>query len=228
MKTSVSLSDDDLATLVASADADVRAAANAARDRLSAPARFPGMPSHVAALIADVLAEAKKNGQLIYRGVSVSLCRYCGAQSEWKKPPRRKNKVEYPISGVEFADRFIIISRHISVGGCRSCVEQALPFLRAELSTFPVQLPPALRLDDAVQYCRWGRCRCKHCNWAGHDGELGKLRVLMGDGYYPGKCPSCGVERRPFGLDPFERLDGFDVVAETRALARKPTAAEGG
>lgn len=213
-KISISLADEDLATLITSTDVDVRLAAEAARDRLAAPARFPGVPSHVAALIADVLAEARTNGRLIYRGVAVSPCRYCGARSEWKRPPRKKREYEYPISGVDFADRFVIISRHITVGGCHSCVEQALPALRAELATFPVQLPTALRTDDAIVYQRWNRCRCKRCEWTGHDGQLGKLRTLMGDGYYPGKCPSCGVERRPLGEDPFERLDGFDVVAE--------------
>jgi hypothetical protein len=215
-KTSISLSDEDLATLTVSVDADVRAAANAARDRLSAPARFPVIPPHVAALITDVLAEAKANGRLIQRGVSVSLCRYCGAHSEWKKPPRKRTERECPVAGVEFADRFLIISRHISVGGCRACVDQALPILRAELATFPVQLPSALRLEGATVYERWDRCRCKHCKWTGHDGQLGKLRTLMGDGYYPGKCPSCGAERLPLGADPFERLDGFDVVAEVQ------------
>lgn len=69
-----------------------------------------------------------------------------------------------------------------------------------------------LRSDGAPLYQRWDRCRCKRCKWTGHDGQLGKLRTLMGDGFYPGKCPSCGEERRPLGSDPFERLDGFDVV----------------
>jgi bacterioferritin-associated ferredoxin len=213
-KTSITLCDDDLATLVSSADTAVRTAAEAARDRLAAPSRWPTVASHVAALIADVIAEAKKEGRLIYRGVSVSRCGYCGARSEWKKPPRKRREREYPVAGVDFADRFVVISRHITVGACRSCVEQALPVLRQELMRFPVQLPTALRSEGAPVYQRWDRCRCKKCEWSGHDGQLGKLRTLMGDGYYPGKCPRCAAERRPLGPDPFERLDGFDVVAE--------------
>ena len=214
MKTSVSLSDVDLAKLTTSADLDVRIAAEKAADRLAAPIRWPDVPPHVAALIADVLAEAHKNGRLIQRGVAVSWCDYCGARSEWKKSPRKKREYEDKISGVEFADRFVIISGHISVGGCRACVDLALPVLRVELARFPVQLSSALRLDGAPVFERWDRCRCKKCEWSGHDGQLGKLRTLMGDGYYHGKCPSCGVERRPLGPDPFERLDGFDVVEQ--------------
>jgi hypothetical protein len=217
MKTSVTLSDADLATLVSSQDDDVRNAALAAADRLSAPARYAELPAHVAALVADVLAEARKEGRLIYRGVAVSSCRYCGARSEWKKPPRKKREIEYPVSGVEFADRFIVISRHISVGACRVCVDQAMPVLRAELAGKPVQLPSALHVGDAPVFRRWDRCGCKNCKWIGHEGQLGKLRTLMGDGDYPGKCPSCGAERRFMGPNPFERLDGFDVVEEPRS-----------
>lgn len=213
-RTSIALSDSDLATLVNSADADVRTAAELASARLAAPSRWPIVASHVAALIADVLAEARKEGRLIYRGVAVSHCGYCGARSEWKKPPRKKREREYPVAGVDFADRFVVISRHISVGACRSCVEQALPVLRQELVSLPVQLPTALRSEGAPVYQRWDRCRCKRCEWSCHDGQLGKLRTLMGDGYYPGVCPRCAAERRPLGPDPFERLVGFDVVAE--------------
>lgn len=214
MKTSVYLSDIDLATLIGSADPEVSSAARAAGDRLAAVTRWPGVPSCAAALIADVIAEAKREGRLIYRGVAASYCSYCDARSKWEKPKRRRREHEVKVSGIEFADRFIVISGHISVGGCRACVDQALASLKTELTAFPVELPAALRTDGAPTYQRWDLCRCKRCGWRGHDGQLGKLRTLMGDGYYPGKCPSCGAERRPLGPDPFERLDGF-VVAES-------------
>jgi hypothetical protein len=214
VKTSVTLTDADLAMLRNSADLDVRIAAERAADRLAAPARWPDLPAHVGALVADVLAEAHKEGRIIYRGVAVSYCNYCGARSEWKKPPRKRKEREYPVAGVDFADRFLVIERHISVGGCRACVEAALSTLRTELAKFPVQLPSALQTDTAPVYRRWDRCRCKKCEWAGHEGQLGKLRTLMGDGWYQGKCPSCGAERRFMGPDPFEKLDGFDVVQE--------------
>lgn len=217
MRTSVTLSDIDLAALVGSADLEVRSEALQAAARLAAPTRWPGIPDHVAALIADVISEASKSGRLIQRGVAVSHCRYCGALSEWKKPPRKRKEREYPVHGVEFADRFLIIRNHISVGACHACVDQALPTLRAELAEFPVQLPVSLRLDGAPIYRRWDLCRCKQCKWSGHEGQLGKLRTLMNDGDYPGKCPSCGAERRFLGTDPLERLDGFVVVPEQGA-----------
>lgn len=217
LKTSVSLSDSDLAVLVGSGDADVRAAADAARARLAAPSTWPTVPPHVAALVADVIAEAQKNGRLIYRGVSVSSCRYCGVRSEFKVPPRKRKEREYPVHGVEFADRLVIISRHISVGACRVCVDQAMPVLREELSGFAVQLPSALQIEGAPVHRRWDRCRCKECGWSGHEGQLGKLRTLMGDGDYPGKCPSCGAERRFLGPNPFEQVEGFEVVALDRS-----------
>lgn len=219
MKTSVSLSDEDLSRLANSSDDAVRVVALAACARIIAPTRWPSVPSHVAALISDIISEAKQNGRLIWRGVYVSRCRYCGATSKREKLKRRKNPVEVMVRGVETADRFVIISGHISVGACRVCVEHAQPLLRTELATFPVQLPQALQSDGPV-YQRWDRCRCKKCEWSGHEGQLGKLRTLMNDGWYPGTCPSCGVERRPLGVDPFERLYGFDVVEHSSPKER--------
>jgi len=211
VRTSVSLSDDDLAKLTGSDDTDTRSAAEAAASRLAAPARWPDLTPHVAALVADVLAEAHREGRLIYRTMMISFCRYCGAKSTWEKSKRRRRDYEAKISGVEFAHRFVTIQGHISVGGCRACFDAALPVLRTELARFPVELPQALR-TDAPAYRRWARCRCKKCEWSGHEGQLGKLRTVMGDGYYQGKCPNCGAERHFMGPDPFEHLDGFDVV----------------
>lgn len=216
IRTSVSLSDNDLSTLIGSADADTRTAAEAASARLAAPTRWPDVPPHVAAMVADITSEAREEGRLIYRSVATSFCRYCGARSTWEKSKRRRREYEAKISGVEFADRFVVISGHISVGGCAACVADALPVLRAELAQFPVQLPRQLQTDDAPVYQRFDRCRCRKCNWTGHDGQLGKLRTLMNDGWYLGKCQSCGAERRFLGADPFERLDGFDVVEVPR------------
>ena len=50
--------------------------------------------------------------------------------------------------------------------------------------------------------------------WEGHEGQVGRLRTLLGDGTYPGKCLSCGVEHRPFSVSPLEIIDGFVVVEE--------------
>lgn len=203
-----------MARLLDSADPEVRSAAEAARDRIAAPARWPTVSAHVAALIADVLTEARNEGRLIYRVDTASRCRYCGTHSEWKKLPRKRREREIMIRCVDFACRVLIIQGHISVGACLECVEQALPYLRAELSTFPVQLPMQLRTEGAPVYRRWDRCRCKRCGWSGHEGQLGRLMTLMNDGDYPGKCPSCGAERTLWGPDPFERLVGFDVELE--------------
>lgn len=210
-RTSVTLSDLDLAKLIGSEDADTRAEAEAAADRIAAPARWNEIPPHVAALVADVLREAKIEGRLIHRTEMISVCRYCGARTTWEKSKRRRRDFEAKLSGREFAYRFVTIKGHISVGGCQDCVDRALPALRAELTRFPVELPRILWTEGAPIYRRWDRCRCKKCEWSGHEGQLGKLPAVM-QGEYPGKCPSCGAERSPFGANPFEHLDGFDVA----------------
>jgi hypothetical protein len=65
--------------------------------------------------------------------------------------------------------------------------------------TFPVQLPPQLIASPTQPlYTKQSNMKCSKCNWEGHEGEMGKLRTLMGDGWYAGKCPSCGVENTLF------------------------------
>jgi hypothetical protein len=40
---------------------------------------------------------------------------------------------------------------------------------------------------------------------------MGKLHAMMG-GYYPGKCPKCGVENLPFGRTIIETTSGYSLT----------------
>lgn len=211
--TKVSLSDVDLARLVDSADPEVVALAQQARDRIAAAEALP-VPAHVAQLVVDVVAEARATGLLLFRPTATYACFYCGARPEWRKrTPRHRKLVEYPVQGVEFAYRFVFIQRHISVGGCRACVDQALPHLIERLADVRAEVPDVLAAAGRPRWRKHRLARCTKCGWSGHEGQMGLLPALL-QGKYPGQCPSCGVKREPLGPDPFEHPPGFEVAEE--------------
>lgn len=214
-RTSVKLLDVDLSRLADSADPETAAAASAAAGRLAVVATLGDVPPHVAQLIADVVSEATTAGRLIWRHDSTGMCPYCQRQSEWKVPKGKRKKREYRVPVVDFADRPIFIRGHASVGACGECVEAARPHLIAALAHVHAQVPAQLAAPGRPALVRWDRQRCIKCGWSGHEGQMGKLRTLFNDGWYRGKCPSCGAERTAFGAKVFERVDGFDVAEDS-------------
>lgn len=212
-RTSVKLLDTDLARLADSADPETAAEAAAAAGRLAVVATLADIPAHVAQLVADVVSHATTAGILRWRHDTVSICPYCQRRSEWKKPPRKRKEYEYRLAAIDFDDSFLIIRGHLGVGACRTCVDEAMPHLQRALMHVLAQVPEPLAAPGRPKLERYDRRRCTKCGWSGHEGQMGKLRALI-SGYYRGKCPSCGVERTAFGPDPFERVDGFDVVEE--------------
>src|SRR5690606_29356435 len=114
-------------------------------------------------------------------------------------------------AGRELAFRYVSFQGYPTLGGCVECVESALPHIREALRGIPVQLPETLRPEGEPKRVKYQRRRCKKCGWEGHEGQMGRLPTMLGDGTYPGKCPSCG-EKSGWLRDTFETLDGFDVV----------------
>lgn len=143
-----------------------------------------------------------------------SVCGWSGDYARYKSGPRRGEKnYDRPLMrpAVEFARRFVRFKNSVSVGACGECIEVILPHLKDALVGVECQLPHQLHTEGEPEYIRHGRRRCTECSWEGHEGEMGRLPAVFG-GTYPGKCPSCGAESRPFGPRVFEIIDGFDVV----------------
>lgn len=226
---SVKLTDDELTLLDGRCSEKVQKEVDAAKARLGSMAAHPDLPPAQAALIADVVNEARETGRLIYRTERIDYCRICKQTKghvPFKSGPRKgKPNYDRPIrmTGYEFARRFVIIRGSITVGGCQECVEAVMPYLPDALRGVAAEVPAALRAKGEPIRKRYDRRRCTKCGWEGHEGEMGQLRTLMGDGYYPGKCPSCGVEHLPFTTGTFETLDGFVIVDDvSRETATVP------
>lgn len=214
----IELTDAELALLdgkVASEKA--QALIEAAKSRLAAVSRMSDVPPHIATLVADVLTEANENGKLAYFGEMIKYCRYCKASPDpryvaYKSGPRRgQPNYDKPrfLRGWEFAHRFVRVQHHVSVGGCESCVADAMPHLIEELAGVRAQLPPQLHKEGAPRYVKYPHRSCK-CGWVGHEGQMGRLVTMLGDGTYPATCPTCG-HGGGFG-DRLDHADGHTIV----------------
>lgn len=202
----VDLPPGELLLLDGKVGAETQEAVQIARDVLRIQAAH-SLTERRAAIVAEMLAHARKTGHLRFVRKPISYCVGCLRSADYGG--RRKNKL-IPLYGFDCSTDFVSVQYHASIGGCGDCLAAILPAAKAELAYVQAEIPDALHAADAPRWKRWPHRKCKQCGWTGNEGQLGKLPALMG-GYYPGKCPSCGAENTPFGRTIIESLDGFDV-----------------
>lgn len=178
-----------------------------------------GLPEKIADMLVKIVAEAEKNGKLVYTCQSIRHCPCCGRHEGYhiyrgRSKYKRYGQPDYdkPIlfTGWEVADRFISIQHCLSMGFCDGCATKILPVLRERLKRVKSQIPEALLGEK----CRWKfnkNRRCTKCCWEGHEGEMGKERTLMGDGYYPAYCPNCKAGGGLFNRD-IDTREGFTIT----------------
>ena len=231
--TLVLLTDDELVVLDGLGGLDLQKKVDSAKIRIGSRPIASHLSKEDADLIGRIVAEAKENGQLVFYRQSVKSCSTCGKKCDYPRHSRssrthRRGDLNYdrPIlfSGTEFAKRFVTMQNYVTVGACSECVERLLPEIKKALVGLEVELPVALQTEGLPCYKKSENKRCKKCSWQGHEEELGNLRTFMGDGYYRGKCPSCGAESGLFNHT-IESRDGFVMIeraapqkAETRGI----------
>ena len=214
----IDLTDTELSLLDGNvASEKAQALIDAAKARLAAVSRMADVSPHIAALVADVLTEANESGKLAYYSELIRYCSYCKSSPNprhvpYKSGPRKGqpnwDKPRY-LKGFEFAHRFVRVRHHVAVGGCQVCVSEAMPYLIEELVGVPVQLPPQLHKYGTPRYVKYPHRSCT-CGWTGHEGQMGRLTTMLGDGTYPATCPSCG-RGGGFG-DRLDHADGYTMV----------------
>lgn len=201
---------------------EVQRAVDLARDGERVRVQY-GLSERHGHLVANARAVAGEKGEMRLSGAPISHCWLCDRDAGYGG--KRKDK---PLSmdGFDLDRGFISVRGHVSLGGCWQCLTALKPALQAELASVRAEVSDTLRTPEATQWKKWSLCTCAACGWTGHDGELGKLRTLFNDGWYPGKCPSCGAENRPLGKNLIEhKPDGFVVVPVPPA--RSAPAAQG-
>lgn len=213
----IDLTDEELALLDGRCRPEVQVEVDQAKRRLESAERLAHLPQVLAGFVADVVSCAEKGGLLVWENKMVRLCSLCGESPGYvlfKRGPRKGQpnyKKPKSLPGVELARRFVTIAGHANLGGCRACVDLAVPDIREALRDVRAQLPKELRAEGARRYVKHDNMVCSACKWEGHKGEMKMLRALMG-GDYPGRCPACGAENLPFGATIIGHADGLTIV----------------
>lgn len=216
----ISLTDDELVVLDGRCEPETQTEVDAAKARIAARRRFTDLPPALAGLVADVVGEATAKGRLVLWNRPLDRCPLCKETKgyvPYKSGPRRgepNHSKPIRLDGYELADRFVTFKGHVSVGGCVSCVDQALPTIVESLRGVEAEVPERLRADGEPRRVRHHNVHCTKCGWDGHEGQMRRHRTVFGDGTYPSGCPECPAENLPLGRSVVERVDGFTVVTE--------------
>lgn len=210
------LTDEELVVLDTQCTPETQAHVNAAKARLGSVAAYPGLTPGQASLLADAVTLAKTTGLLRLQYAQLRSCSSCGKQggyrrfkSGWRKGEQdHKRPLVFP--GLEMGVSHL--QGHAGCGGCRECVETITPALTEALRGVQAQVPEKLRAEGEPIRKRHPNKHCTKCGWSGHEGEMGQLRTVMGDGYYPGACPQCFEQNRFLGATIIESAPGFTIV----------------
>lgn len=214
--TMVSLTDDELVVLDGQVSQKVQEAVDAAKVRIEGRRIYADLSPVLAGFVADVVAEATINGELVWQNERLTSCALCGRDDgyvPYKSGPNR-GRPNYDrhrtFAGVNLAYRFVRVQGRAALGGCSDCVASVVPTLQQALRPVPAQLPTQLVSGD-VRWVKWANVRCSQCDWTGHEGQMGKARTLMGGGFYPASCPSCGATNT-LGYTLVRRTEGHTMV----------------
>lgn len=151
------------------------------------------------AFITGVVNQAKNNGVVKYMRCSIRYCSLCGdsaGYAVYARSSRNHRKgdrnLDKPLvmSGVDFADSFVRIQNHTSLGGCQTCITKLKPLLLRDLADMPCELPCELTGKPP----QWEKIRyyeCSKCDWIGPETLMKREYTLMGGGTYPAGCPKC-------------------------------------
>jgi hypothetical protein len=171
---------------------------------------------------AQVVEFAKANGAVDFVNTSLSYCSVCGETAGYAK---HKRSTQYHqkgsnntakrlyLPGIDFKKRgFISVKGYSSLGCCLSCLETAKLMILSGLEGVQVEIPERFSGKSPI-YKKYEKVKCS-CGWEGHEGEMKKLPTLMGDGSYPGECPSCGKRNGMFVTN-IERTGDFVVISNS-------------
>lgn len=182
------------------------------------------LPEKLAKMVTTIIDVAKLEGRLVYERTNVTKCPCCERfDGYWtvKRATRykRRGSPDYDKPKVFTAwsvqRRFLHVHHHVSVGFCESCAPQVLPVLGARLVGVKAQIPEELTGRKSEWLWQQNR-ECSACGWKGHEGQMIQERTLMGDGWYPAKCPSC---KSGGGFSMSVKIaDGFSLI-EIKAAA---------
>lgn len=102
------------------------------------------------------------------------------------------------LHGVSLVDRVVRVPGNVELGCCSACCTKLRSHVATALADVRAELPEQLTGVPPRYKCFCLR-KCTQCSWERHEGQMRKLRALMGGGTYYGGCPSCPAENGLFG-----------------------------
>jgi hypothetical protein len=198
----VKLTDSELLLLDGRVSETVQAEIDAAKRRAAIAHSEPSLLAGQVALVEKIVRRAEAQGRLTCDPVSIRSCDACGRKDGYYVYARttkshRKGDVDYgspkTFTGVDFGRGFVVVEGYATLGCCASCKDAIAPTLKRMLENVRAEIPERM-FGMSPRFKRYDNRKCKKCGWEGHEGQMGKLRTLMGDGWYPGVCPQCSAQ----------------------------------
>lgn len=210
----IKLSDEEL-VLLASVVPRFSADADAASERLEIKRTLGDVPADLQPVVSRILQVALENSAVDYGTTDVRYCSFCKTSAGYHTYTRnsryhRKGEPNYKRPKRLWGAR---------VNGetmCMDCWRKIQPTIVSALRDRPVYMPPSWD-EDRPLYAQFNNMECTKCGWTGHEGEMGRDPTMMGDGYYPAKCPECGAENKLFTTD-IKRAKGTTVIRVPKSI----------
>ena len=197
---------------------------SAAKERLANTERFAYLNDAQRNLIAKIVEQANKEKFVNCRYARTTYCTLCGKSAgygTYQRSSRNHRKGERdwskPLSmnGIEFGESFVV--NHIQLGGCLDCINNAVVGAVKEIvRDIQCEVNAELLTPERPNWTRYHNMKCE-CGWTGYEGEMYPVLTLMADGYYPGKCPSCGKENVLFAKY-IRPTEGYTLVKMPRRI----------
>lgn len=222
--TRIDVTDEELLLLDGECRPEIQNKIDNLKDALKIQKEVFGVDPEISKFVVAVVEEAKTSGRLGYRCVYITRCPVCGRTDGYQTHKRtsrwhRRGTPNYEkpnvFGGRELHIGCVSIRNRATLGCCDECMKKATPLFMEHLIGIKAEMPQELT-GVPPQYKWYQKRKCTKCGWEGHEGEMGKERTLMGDGWYPAKCPKCPAKNE-FLSTPIDIADGFVVVENAKS-----------
>ncbi|MDY8021159.1 hypothetical protein [Paenibacillus polymyxa] len=159
-------------------------------------------------IMNEIIKSSEKTGTLKWTHKSIRSCDYCDKEYDYHTYPRSsrnhtKGEKNYnkPIyySGIKFNEGFVTFQGDGDMCS-ECCIKQKV---KERLIDYIIDNDLKIQImknDYRVsKYLKDDIRTCYSCNEDMLESQMGKEPTMMGDGFYPSKCPHCGAESKPFG-----------------------------
>ncbi len=160
---------------------------------------------HQHPIVGATIADSLKTGRFRYEIDRIQYCRLCNSSAGYAKHKRSgryhnkggdNHKKPLYMQGIRLNPGFVRIAGHGDF--CCKCDAKDRITTSIIETILSKQLPIELVGNKRTQFKRDDVRICRSCNKEMYESEMGREMTMMGDGYYPSKCPHCGTKSNLF------------------------------